>query len=94
MRFLARKASFCEGCPKSEAFERINEAAKSKNKVVRNAGKLGKSLLNLATSKGALCINAPGKAEEPFCCKQALISLADDTLKRAEHSAIKNKPDN
>lgn len=93
MRFLSKKASFCEGCPKAEVFGRINEATRSDSRIVRSAGRHAIRLLNLTKLKGPSTI-AVAEAETPFCCKQALIGLADDTVTRTEHAELKNKLDN
>lgn len=91
---MTKKAPFCEGCPKSEVFERINEATKSESKVVRSAGRHAVRILDLVKLNGPSRIIVGENQDSPFCCKQALIGLADDTVTRTEHAELKNKLDN
>ena len=87
-------APFCEGCPKSEAFKEINEATKSDSKIVRSASRHAVRLLDLVKLKGPSSIITAETSGTPFCCKQALVGLAEDTIKRTEHAELKNKLDN
>lgn len=87
-------ASFCEGCPKSDVFERVNNAAESPDPVLQKAGELGIGLLSIVDQNGPSNISTPGSNPTSFCCKQALIGLAGDTVKRTKHAELKNKLDN
>ncbi|MBI5357583.1 hypothetical protein HZB74_01930 [Candidatus Saccharibacteria bacterium] len=82
--------SSCAGCPKPEVFNRINEALKSDIEPVRDAGRLGVSLLSLVEAKGPSSITTGETGNLPYCCKQAVLGFVNDTITRTEHAVRKN----